>query len=583
MTRKLLLTILFFIPLQGVAEPPDTRFVGTYFSGSGNCSECHDGLRDPVAGNVSIVENWSTSMMANATVNPYWQAKVASELHRNPQLTDLINDKCSRCHAPMANEAMKKENMAIEIFGDGLLNPSNPYYNHAMDGVSCTACHQISDDNELGKPASFSGQFTIPTQANPTDRPLYGKYPDPLTGPMRNHVNFTPQYGVHISESRFCSTCHNLKTAFVDGEGNIASTTPDTEFPEQMVYSEWENSAFRTGGAREKSCQACHMPRLENEIRIATRPPRLISRPDFARHTFLGANTTMMDILNRNRDTLAITATAANFETAIEQTRKMLQTSATLEIVSQRIVGEELEVTLKITNQTGHKLPSGYPSRRVFLHFRVETSQGEPLFESGKLNADGSILYNDGDRDPGTHEPHYELITSEEQVQIYEPIMQDTDGNVTHTLLRAKTYIKDNRLTPLGFDKSLVPEDVAVRGEAFTDADFNLGEDWITYRVPVQENRDLVITAELKYQTLAFGHLQDLFRDAGAVPQVATFQDHFRTATIRAETIASVSSRTKEDNDKGGGGALSLFLILLLIAIPFRRSNLLNPKHSSPH
>ena len=61
-------------------------------------------------------------MMANATRDPYWRAKVASELHRNPSVSDEINDKCSRCHAPMANEAMKKEGVEVSIFGGGFLN-----------------------------------------------------------------------------------------------------------------------------------------------------------------------------------------------------------------------------------------------------------------------------------------------------------------------------------------------------------------------------------------------------------------------------------------------------------------------------
>jgi hypothetical protein len=41
-------------------------------------------------------------MMANATRDPFWQAKVRSELNRTPELSQAINDKCSRCHAPMA-------------------------------------------------------------------------------------------------------------------------------------------------------------------------------------------------------------------------------------------------------------------------------------------------------------------------------------------------------------------------------------------------------------------------------------------------------------------------------------------------
>jgi hypothetical protein len=67
------------------------------------------------------------------------------------------------------------------------------------------------------------------------------------------------------------------------------------------------------------------------------------------------------------------------------------------------------------------------------------------------------------------HEPHYDKINNPQQVQIYEAIMADTANALTHTLLRAKTYLKDNRLLPQGFDKSTASADIAVHGRATTD------------------------------------------------------------------------------------------------------------------
>ena len=75
------------------------------------------------------------------------------------------------------------------------------------------------------------------------------------------------------------------------------------------------------------------------------------------------------------------------------------------------------------------------------------------------------------------------------QVQVYETIMGDAEGNITYTLLSGAQYRKDNRLTPKGFDKYSVPEDVAVKGAALDDADFNLGSDEVTYRIPVAAAR----------------------------------------------------------------------------------------------
>lgn len=527
------------LPITGeslVSAKNDASFTGNHYSGSGTCSNCHDGLTGN-AQNISIVEKWSTSMMANATRDPYWQAKFSSELNRNSHLSEELNNTCSRCHAPMANDSVTKSGEKPEVFGEGYLNPENPYFDHAMDGVSCSFCHQIEDTEKLGTLEGFSGQYTVVEQANKIDRPAYGQYVDPVVGPMQNNVQFTPQAGAHISTSELCATCHNLKTPFVDGDGNIASSSPNTEFPEQMVYTEWENSDFNSGGPGEKSCQNCHMPKVDGLTLISTKPGWLEARNDFAQHDFLGANTVMMSILNANRDQLGVSA--QGFEAAIEKNRAFLQTAANMQLLSPVIENDQLSVQVKINNTAGHKLPSSYPSRRVWVYFVVKNNAGEILFESGVLNTDGSIKDVDLDSDSSNFEPHYDVITQQDQVQIYEPIMEDTDGNVTHTLLRAARYVKDNRIPPLGFNKHSVPDDVRVAGAALNDKNFDNGSDTVTYKVNIGDESNLTITAELKYQALSYGHLQDLFKDKN-IRKVAEFKEMFDTATIRAETIASV-------------------------------------------
>ena len=519
----------------------DDQFESSHYTGSGRCVQCHDSLADSSGNDISIVKNWSTSMMANATRDPYWRAKVAAELQRNPALADEINDKCSRCHAPMANDSAKKDGQAFTILGDGgFLSPGSDYHDAAMDGVSCTLCHQISDDGNLGTPARSSGQFTVESRSDPVNRPAYGQYTDPLTQPMQNNVRFTPQYGAHMNTSELCATCHDLKTPFVDASGNPASTTPASEFPEQMVYSEWKNSRYAQGSEK-RSCQDCHMPVLDGATKIASQPRMVQPREGFRQHGFLGANTTMLAILDDNRTELGVSATG--FDTAISDTRALLKTAASLDVDRASLKDGQLDFDLKITNRTGHKLPSGYPSRRVFIHLVVrDADSGKLLFESGRLNEDGSIAGADNDVDNSRYEPHYDQITQPDQVQIYEPIMQDTDGKVTHTLLRAAAYIKDNRLTPAGFDKRSVPNDVAVKGAAAEDDDFNLGSDTVSYRIDIGDSKRVSISAELIYQSLSYGHLQDLFEDSEKSTEIASFKTMFEKARIRGETIASLAA-----------------------------------------
>ena len=577
----LLLATALLGPLTQAHAAPSGRadFTDTHYTGSAQCAQCHDGLSDANGRDVSLRQAWASSMMANAARDPYWRAKVAAELHRNPHLSDEINDKCSRCHAPMANDAAKKDGSPLKILGDNsFTDPNGDYFDAAMDGVSCSLCHQIADDGNLGTLAGSSGRYRVLTYPNRADRPAYGQYPDPFTRPMQQRVAFTPQLGTHTQSAEFCGVCHDLKTPFVDAQGDLASTTPESEFPEQSVYSEWAHSDYRTGGPREQRCQSCHMPVADSAVTLATRPHNLSPREGFSQHNFLGANTVMLQLLDDHRSALGVSATG--FDRAIEANRSFLKTAAELSLSEPRLENGILDIQLTITNHAGHKLPSGYPSRRVYVHFKVEDENGVTLFESGRLQPDGSIKGVDLDTDPTTFEPHYDLITAADQVQVYEPIMRDTDGNVTHTLLRAAAYVKDNRLLPAGFDKASAPPDVRVAGAAQQDENFIAGGDQLTYRVKVGDRTRLRILAELRYQPLSFGHLRDLFTDT-ALPEVAIFKRQFEDASLRDEVIAS-ASRTLGDlperpaeggggltdgANTGGGGSSNLLWSLALLLI----------------
>ena len=49
------------------------------------------------------------------------------------------------------------------------------------------------------------------------------------------------------------------------------------------------------------------------------------------------------------------------------------------------------------------------------------------------------------------YKPHHEVITLEDQVQVYETVAADFNGDVTYSLLKAFEHLKDNRLVPEGF------------------------------------------------------------------------------------------------------------------------------------
>ena len=515
----------------------NATFTSTHFAGSAVCASCHNGLNDAQGTDVSIESDWSTSLMANSARDPFWRAKLASEIKRNPQLETVLSDKCSRCHAPMANVEAKYDESTLALLGDGFLNPQNGYYDLLMDGVSCSVCHQIEDDGNLGSESSFSGNYRI-VDLGGAERSAFAQYNDPRINPMLSNSGFRPKFGAHMASSALCATCHNLKTPFVDSSGALVSTTPETEFPEQMVYSEWENSVFASG-SKASSCQDCHMPKTD-AITIANKPKTLSARDQFARHSLLGANTAMLDILSNNKQALGVSANG--FDSAIENTRSLLATAADIEVLSQSLsdigTGPQLTVQLRINNRSGHKLPTSYPSRRAYIHFVVWDANGNIVFESGKTNPDGSITGVDADADLTRYEPHYDEITSPDQVQVYEAIMGDTESNITYTLLRGASYLKDNRIPPLGFDKAAVPDDIRVAGAASSDNNFNNGNDVITYTLPIAQLGAVSYSAELKYQSLAYGFIKDLLQDSDD-PEVARFEKMYDKATIRSETLSS--------------------------------------------
>lgn len=181
-------------------ELPLTRVSTDDFTGSGNCANCHTDLTDSAGNDVSIGSHWRSTMMANAAKDPIWQAKVASEVSRTPGLKEVIEDKCTTCHMPMAYTQANVDGTSALILDDGFLNPANVLYDLAMDGNSCTLCHQIVDP--------VLGTYTIDTSTDPPDRINYGPFTNPQKMAMRTSSGFTPVFGEQTLESTLCGTCH---------------------------------------------------------------------------------------------------------------------------------------------------------------------------------------------------------------------------------------------------------------------------------------------------------------------------------------------------------------------------------------
>jgi hypothetical protein len=222
----------------------------------------------------------------------------------------------------------------------------------------------------------------------------------------------------------------------------------------------------------------------------------------------------MVNLLKANADVLGVTADAVHFDDTLSRTLIQLE-QETAKLTAQALrTGDTLSVTVDVENLAGHKVPSGLPSRRSWLHVVVTDADNNTIFQSGRPLDGGRIENNDAENPDSVnlpYEPHWDVITSGEQVQIYEPIMLNFEGEVTYTLLRAYSYAKDNRLLPAGFDKASASGDIAVYGLAASDNNFTGGTDQVVYEINVANAKGrLNITVELLFQTLSYPFVTDL-------------------------------------------------------------------------
>lgn len=471
------------------------------FATSDQCIACHSNIVDADGRNVSIGHVWRGSMMAQSARDPYWQAAVRREVTDHPGARAEIEDTCSTCHMPMARVVARENGGLGEVFAHlEAARRGEESALLAMDGVSCTTCHQIRPDN-LGEESSFDGNFVIRTEAG-VDPQIFGPFEvdDGLTRVMQSATGFLPDSSTHVQQSEFCATCHTLFTTSLDAEGREVA-----RFPEQTPYLEWRHSAF----AESESCQSCHMPE------IASAPISSVLgeyREDVSQHVFRGGNVFMLRLLDKYRDELLVTSPPGDLQRAAEETLENLETAtARLEVLAVSRDEDHVSIDITVTNLAGHKLPTAYPSRRAWIHLTVHNGAGELLYESGAMNPDGSIEGNDNDADASRYEPHYQVIDDPGQVQIYEPIIVDGSGKVTTGLLTAVTYAKDNRLLPEGFDRETADAAIMVHGQAGEDEDFQAGSDRIRYRVEIPAGvRRVDVRARLMFQTIGFRWAQNL-------------------------------------------------------------------------
>jgi hypothetical protein len=321
------------------------------------------------------------------------------------------------------------------------------------------------------------------------------------------HLHVTTFSPFH-TRSDACAPCHDVSTpTFSRTAGgtyelnSLAAAHPTQDpndmFPEQRTYSEWRASTFATdgvvfpdgrfGGTKTaalpnqvavSTCQDCHMPDLmQKPCSQGT------VRPDVGAHFFTGANTWVPGaVLDEYGSASRLSEPAV--ATAADRTAAMLAAASDLQVMQ---AGYRLNV--RVVNQTGHKLPTGYPEgRRMWLALRVFAgTDPTPIAEDGAYDAATATL---------------DVAHTTKIYEVRQVIAPDValatgleEGTPFHLVL-AGSVAFDNRIPPRGFTNAAFD----VFGGAPVGVVYPDGQHWddTTYTLPLDATR---VEASLYYQT----------------------------------------------------------------------------------
>lgn len=487
---------------------------------------------------------------------------------------------CTACHRMEVGTGTvpdTPENACVEARQD-FLNPQNTGFAKTFTGSFA-----------VGPPDELYGPFGAGTAEDPAIR----------TKPMEHALGIEPRFDSAVQRSELCGSCHTVHLpVYQDGQPVKDEAGESVYTYEQTTYPEWAFSAYRTGetpdgqgmlpqgaGSLAESCQSCHMPSKdrdgtpfrskiagiqefsnfpEAENNLGPAEIDLPIRENFARHTLVGLNVFFLEMAQQFPDVLGLRTqdpmlVSKGLDPLLFTEQAMVDQAqndtAVVQVGAVSRQGTTLEVPVSIESLVGHKFPSGVGFRRAFLEVAVLDAAGEVLWASGRTDSTGTLVDAAGDpidgerwwsddcskRLPTAYQPHYQRITSENQVQIYQELVAapaaenprcgiDTttpDGPLTTSFLSICQHVKDNRLLPHGYlpiEKRVeiaralgAGDDLAVDSGSYlgdqADPNFGPGGDALVYAPDLGKHVDRAasVRATLYYQAIPPSYLQDRF------------------------------------------------------------------------
>lgn len=525
--------------------------LGHPIGNSDACSGCHGAWDTGSPAHAYMPYNtWAGSMMAHAARDPlFWAALDVAE-------ADIpgAGDYCLRCHTPTGwlEGRVRKTGIGTLIEGSNgcFLAGSHDepeYMGGDYSGLTCNFCHRLTETGPAGETAPpGSGNFWIDDAdecvnsqgTHPGEPCRYGPYDYAASDPRVPHHAWA--YSRFLDRGAVCGVCHDVTTPITDAGPARTLILPDgtdsqVPMPIERTFMEWRHSEFadlvfrdRMGDdlaqvpalARGATCQDCHMAGSPDPTAHACTLNEPGSRAgDLPVHEFVGANTWVPAIIRGEYAAGLDGGFSTLFADALDQTiaraRQMLtQRSALVETTVTAAGPAALAVAVKVTNLTGHKLPTGYgEGRRMWLHVVARNGAGQILWENGRW-------------DPATG-----LLAQDAQTRVYETLqgiwnpvsgsceVEDGQGRKQFHFVLNNCIAKDNRIPPLGFRGGQHLE-IRPTGHVYpptgTDPAHLVNHDVAEYLVPLPPGTSgpVTVTATLKFQIASDDYIHFLKRQA---------------------------------------------------------------------
>lgn len=492
-----------------------------------DCDTCHSAL---------IYDEWRGTMMSQAGRDPLMWAALSVANADAPNSGDY----CLRCHTakgwlegrshPADGSALQGEDIAA--------------------GVSCALCHRLVDpvpsttDQAVAIDADIRAALTstVPIThvssammiVDPQDR-RRGPFELASTFPYHSayRTDFLGQSGDPVTQSRLCGTCHNLdnpalswdegRGQYWPNEAGLAASSFEKGqlFPIERTYDEWLNSEYAITGVYApqfagdkpdgivRSCQDCHLRRTTGaaaDEQFNPLPRDCVTTGCLPEHDMTGGNAWMPQLLQDAQWRLQAVGEGSYLDDTVTRAQGMLRRAASL-TVTLVTSGTQKVALVRVINETGHKLPTGYPEgRRMWLDLRAFDAGGNLVYESGAYDWTTGVLTADADV------KIYEVkqgLTPEFAVLLGLPA-----GESFHFVLN-NAVVKDNRIPPRGYTQAAFDQP-GLRPVGATYLD---GQHWddAVYTLPGAAE-SVIVT--LYYQTASKEYV-DFLRTMGGVDGVA--------------------------------------------------------------